>query len=291
MIRQIVHIALFCLPFVAVSQDSSKVRKWTEEKDDLHYQKSQGYKGPTDWYGSSPADMLEYDEDDYHGGGYGSGSYGSGSSGIPYSPQQIQRDRSRNGGLGGGSGNLRFDPEIQPPDPIDVNPPDVDTPDLDLDVNAPRVPLSFWKILLFIILSVLAMLIIYLIVKNSSQSNKKVMVDVEDHWNPGIVTKTELELRLEEAIKRGDYRECVRIYFTFILKELITKSWIVWKKEKTNDHYLLEMRSKPNSGVFAECIRIYDLVWYGEYDIDKENYNQLKPTLEQYYKSLNPKDE
>jgi hypothetical protein len=118
-----------------------------------------------------------------------------------------------------------------------------------------------------------------------------VAIDVENDWNPEVISKTELELRLEAAIADEDYRECVRIYFTFILKELIRKGWIRWKKEKTNHHYVLEMRGRPEFQGFTQSVRIYDLVWYGEYNIDEDIYGLLRPELEAYYKSMDPVEE
>lgn len=290
---------LLLLPLIGLAQnEGSKKNTWKQEKDYLKYQKEKKYKGPEDWYGSYPADM---DKEEYSSSsGYNSSpSSGSGYGGIQYSPQQIQRDRQeRYQGFdrGGGKGDLEYDPEVQRPEPIelpdiDFDPPDIDAPDIDLDIDAPTIPPGLWKALLFILIAAAIIIIAFLIFRNRQPSNKKIVVDVENDWNPEVITKTELEVRLEEAMDKEDYRECVRIYFTFILKELIRKSWIRWKKEKTNHHYLIEMNGKANQHVFAECIRIYDLVWYGEYAIDKAEFIELQPTLEKYYQSLEPVNE
>ena len=66
---------------------------------------------------------------------------------------------------------------------------------------------------------------------------------------------------------------------------------INWKKQKTNHHYIIEMSKQESALQFNECVRIYDLVWYGEYNIDNDIYELLKPSLEDYYKSLNPVNE
>ena len=266
---------------ITVSAQDDKAKTWKNEREYLKYQKEQGYKGPTEWYGATPAEMET--EDTYNP------SNSNSRQGIQYVPQQTRRDRNRRRGFnrGGGSGTLPPDPKVTPPPPIRYDPPDFDPPDFD----APNVGGSFWKVLLFILIAALVILILYLIFKNAAPIDKKVIVDVEDDWNPEVITKTELELRLEAAMKREDYRECVRIYFTFILKELIRKSWISWKKEKTNHHYVMEMAGKSNQLVFMECVRIYDLVWYGEYEIDEEIFEMLRPTLEDYYKSLDPLNE
>jgi hypothetical protein len=284
------------MPFVIFSQ-GNKEETWKHEKDKLKYKKSDKYDGPEDWQGSYPASMSQ---EDYYSSGSGSsasgGSSSSQGSSSQYTPQQIKRDRQkRYEGLerGGGSGTVPYDPTVERYDPIelpDIDPPDL--PDVDLpDIDPPTIPIGFWKLLLFILIFAVVITIAYLIIKNKQPTNKKVIVEVENDWNPEVITKTELELRLEEAMKKEDYRECIRIYFTFILKELIRKSWISWRKEKTNYHYVLEMHKQENASHFNECVRIYDLVWYGDYKIDREIFELLKPSLEDYYQSLNPVNE
>ena len=278
--RWLLYICLVMFPVTLSAQDN-KAKTWKSEREYLKYQKEKGYKGPDEWYGSQPAEMDVEDYDGYNNYGSGSGQ------GIQYVPQKLRRDRLRRGyNRGGGNGTLPTDPKVKRPPPVqlDIDPPDIDFP----DVDPPNVGGSFWKVLLFILIAALVVLILYLIFKNAKPIDKKVIVDVEDDWNPEVITKTELELRLEAAMSDADYRECVRIYFTFILKELIRKGWISWKKEKTNHHYVMEMAGKPNQMVFMECVRIYDLVWYGEYEIDQEIFEMLRPTLQDYYKSLDP---
>lgn len=292
MTKIILNIVFLLVPVLYLAQDK-KEKVWKNEKDYLEYRKTDKYEGPNDWYGSYPADMKS----DESSSGYGSsGNSGSQySPGVQYTPQQIQKDRQKRYkgyDRGGGKGTLKRDPKVEEPDPIEI--PDVDAPDIDLpnvDLDAPSIPLGFWKILLFIIIGALILWLAYVLIKNKKAPNPKVVVDVENDWNPEVITKTELELRLEEAMLKEDYRECVRIYFTFILKELIRKSWISWKKEKTNYHYVLEMHKRENAAHFNECVRVYDIVWYGEYQIDREIFELLKPTFENYYKSLDPVNE
>lgn len=279
------------IPVLYFAQDK-KEKVWKNEKEYLEYQKKAKYEGPEDWYGSYPADMKSEENASGYGGGNNGGQYNPG---IQYTPQQIQKDRQkryRGFDRGGGNGTLKRDPTIDGPEPIEI--PDVDAPDIDLpnvDLDAPSIPVGFWKILLFILLGALILWIAYHLIKNKKAPNTKVVIDVENDWNPEVISKTELELRLEAAMLDEDYRECVRIYFTFILKELIRKSWISWKKEKTNYHYVLEMHKRENAAHFNECVRVYDIVWYGDYKIDREIFELLQPTFENYYKSLDPVNE
>lgn len=271
---------LICSFLVSTATAQSKKdvdKKWEEKGKGYRYLRDRDYKGPDDWYGSSPSSMKNIDQDN-----------GTIKGGSGLSLDRIDESREQDNNQGNG-GDLPNDPKTQDPDPItlpDIDPPDIDAPDLP-DVDPPTISEDFWKVLLIIILAALAIFLIYWFLKNKKPRDKKIAPDFVDlDWNPEIITKTELELRLDDALNQENYRECVRIYFTFILKELIRKNWIQWKKEKTNHIYLIEMTGKPNTHLFSEAVRIYDLVWYGEYQIDKMVYEQLQPVLNKYYKML-----
>lgn len=275
------YIVVLLLSFASMAQ-KERTEVWKQERDRLEYRKSEKYQGPTNWYGSYPAPMLQEDIVSTDRGTSGS------TNGIPYTPQQIQRDREqRYHRAYGEDGTLPIDPEVERPDPIDlpeVEAPDVDVPDVDVDV--PSLSPGFWKTLLFILIFALVFILVYLILKNRKPADKKQITDSVDDWNPQEVSKSKLEQLLDDAIAREDYRSCVRIYFTFILKELIDQQKIHWKKEKTNYHYLLEMQKDAGIRSFSECVRIYDLVWYGSYQIDREMYGLIVPPLENYYQAL-----
>lgn len=288
--KWLLHIVLALLPFCFYAQEkASKEKTWISEKDYLEYQKKNKYEGPDDWYGSYSSDLESGDE-------YLNNTSTSSQRQLQYSPNQLDQDRrKRNIGYERGGGTVDFDPKVERPDPIelpDIDTPDIDMPDIDLpDVDLPSISPGFWKMLLFILVFVAIFVIVYLIIKNKKPTDQKIIVDVEDDWNPEVVSKTQLELRLEEAQAKEDYRECIRIYFMFILKELIRKSWINWKKQKTNHHYVIEMSGRKEAIGFIQCVRIYDLVWYGDYNINKEVYELLAPDLEVYYHSLDPINE
>lgn len=275
------HIILFLLTGTLWSQSAIE-KNWKNEKDHLEYRKGEKYSGPDDWYNSSPAGIKEEP--------FSAGPVNSGGNTIKYVPKQIRQDRQkRYEGFdrGGGTGDTKFEPRVKRPDPIELDPIDIDPPDVDApDIDMPDISPTFWKILLFLIIFAAVIAILYVYLKNRKPSDKKVVVDVEDEWNPEVITKTELELRLEKAMQEENYRECVRIYFTFILKELIGKGWLRWQKDKTNYHYSLELRGKPNSFKFDEVTRIYDIVWYGEYEISRDEYDLLKPVMNEYYEEL-----
>lgn len=275
------HLLYICvlLTFHSFGQGGNKNEKaklWEKEKEYIIYQKNKKYKGPDEWYMGPPASLKEKDKVE--------NSENNNYNGIQYDPQKIKKNRrKRNADFerGGESGTDNFNPRIDELDPIEF--PEIDGP----DVEPPVIPVIFWKVILFILLFSGIILLVYQMVKHRKPSNKKVEShSFENNWNPEVITKTELELLLEKSTEQENYRECVRIYFTFILKEIIKKGWIKWKKQKTNFDYILEMKGKPESSQFEECVRIYDLIWYGEYAIGKKVFESVQPTLDNYYQFL-----
>ena len=88
----------------------------------------------------------------------------------------------------------------------------------------------------------------------------------------------------------NNFREAIRIYFIFIIKDLSEKEWIRWEKKKTNFSYLIEMRNRPQHKPFNEAVSIYELVWYGNYKVNKEDFNALEPLFKDLLDSLNSDD-
>lgn len=271
----LIHIALFYSCYLFSQEKSKEDAVWNRERKAIQYEKGEKYTGPNDWYTSEPGSIDEKEEEEQ------SSDY----QGLDYQPEQIQRDRNieKEGfDRGGGNGTEAYDP--------DVLSPDFETPEIDSADDNSGEPLfsdNFWKTIGIIIVMILVIFLIYQIIKNSKSSAKEVKIhSIDKEWNPTIISKTELELLLEKAIEEENYRECVRIYFNFILKELIKKGWIKWKKEKTNYNYILEMKSRSNSFQFEECVRIYDLIWYGEYLLSKEHFEEIQPVLFNYYKEI-----
>lgn len=258
------NVLLYIILFVsslAFGQQDKLVQKWESERKAYEYRRSSSYRGPTNWSSSTPRRISS------------KSNYGQGRGGYS----------TRKSSTGSGGDGLNKKPTVRRPQKREsFDPPNIDSPKM-------NITSSFWNVFLIIIISALVIVVLYLILKNRKPKDQKVVASIGEDWNPEIISKSELELRLEAALAEENYRECIRIYFTFILKELIKKSWIYWRKEKTNMDYIIEMRSKPESFEFEECVRLFDVVWYGQYHIDRGSYAALAPIFQQYYNRLSSK--
>ncbi len=156
------------------------------------------------------------------------------------------------------------------------------------NVDIPSGGINFLKVIMWIILiGAIGFLVYYFFLRfEGGGSGKKVNIDF-DETPPMEIPKTELERRLEEALSREDYREAVRIYFIFIIKDLSSKSWIRWERRKTNISYLMEMRGKSQYELFNETVNIYDMIWYGNYAVSKNQYQNFELKFKSLLKSIN----
>jgi len=155
-------------------------------------------------------------------------------------------------------------------------------------VNMPSWNISpFWSNFIMVLgILGLAALIFFLFFKASNDPGKKKIHGDIEGIIPTAIPKSELELRLEEALAKKDYREAIRIYFIFTIRGLIKKDLIEWEKEKTNFSYLIEMRGNPLESQFESCVSVYEIVWYGEREISLEEYKLLEPRFKKLVETL-----
>lgn len=266
------------MAFTSWSQDNLKDQnfnrdKWKEIRNSIRYEGRKSNQPNKELDGDlGELEMGDGESDGYNGsGGGGSGSGGGSSSGTG----------------SGSSPNKSRSPESQ--DLPDVDTPQIDPPDFNMpNFNFSGMGAVVWIIIIVIVLALIA-LIIYAIVKNSGGNKgiKSSLEDVEIHdINPMEIPKTELELRLEEALKKEDYRECIRIYFIFTMKELTEKGHIRWEKEKTNMNYLTEVFGKPFFANFSNTVSLFEVVWYGKREVSKAQYQQIEPDLKKCISSI-----
>ncbi|MFM7683544.1 MAG: hypothetical protein ACKO7P_12505 [Bacteroidota bacterium] len=254
------------------AQNSSDLeKKWNNTQREIEFGKDPNKKEPRDWWSNAPhyvsedgtvSDQEEASSQDFD--------------------EQIKRSRK-----GSGKNSKKEMKESEMAEPPEFDPPDINEPDIDIDAPDPtKISQSTWKTILILLLFAAVITGLYFWLKKQN-SNPKFVQEFDDDWNPEIVTKSELDIRLENALINENYRECIRIYFTMILQLLIAQEIIKWKREKTNHEYLFEMKSGSIKKPFSDCIRIFDLVWYGEYELDKNRFEKIQMRFQTLLNDLN----
>lgn len=76
--------------------------------------------------------------------------------------------------------------------------------------------------------------------------------------------------------KENNFRSAIRYRFLQILKNLSDRKLIDWNIEKTNKDYMKELKTQAQKESFGELAYIFDYVWYGEFEIDENDYQYFK---------------
>ncbi len=134
-------------------------------------------------------------------------------------------------------------------------------------------------LLLFFVLKILG---INPFLKKSDNNNLQFSLEeIEDNLD-----KIQLDPYIEEALKNKDYRLAIRLYYLMIIQRLAFKDKIIWKKYKTNKHYLNEMRSVDSYKEFSNLTQDYERIWFSEMLFQKNEYDFFQPKFVQYLHSI-----
>jgi len=131
-----------------------------------------------------------------------------------------------------------------------------------------------WLILALIILG---LIMVYLInnsrIKNTKFKNSSIINF--DEIDEDSIKDLEIDLPLNAALLAKDYKTAYRLKYLKVLKQLIAKNLIFYKKEKTNYEYLIQLSGKTIYDPFRMLTFNFDGIWYGEMPINEQIYLQL----------------
>lgn len=100
--------------------------------------------------------------------------------------------------------------------------------------------------------------------------------------------EADVESFLDKAIREENYRLAIRLYYLAIIKKLSQKGYIQWKKEKTNGHYLREMRQNkhPETKKFRDVTRVFERVWYSTIPFDGGQFKEVRLSFNELLQTL-----
>lgn len=145
---------------------------------------------------------------------------------------------------------------------------------------------NFFKIVFIVAAVILIVLIVWMILRGSFTG---VLGKKSDAGNVVIPSEENIrELNLDELIAThiaaGNYRFAIRYMFLKVLKILDKNKQIKWKPDKTNYEFGNEIKDAGARTVFFRLAYIYDVVWYGNFPLDKEQFENLKTQYDDFYR-------
>jgi len=146
------------------------------------------------------------------------------------------------------------------------------------------------KIISIVLIIVLLVYIaIKILVVKGNDSGKKIVSinsiesfeEIEDN-----LPESDLEKFLRLALEKGDFKLALRVLFLTTIQKLNEAELIQWKKDKTNQDYLYEMRTSLEYDQFRYLTFTYEIVWYGDTPINEEVYSHLNSFFKNYNDKL-----
>jgi hypothetical protein len=91
---------------------------------------------------------------------------------------------------------------------------------------------------------------------------------------------------LEKALNQRNYRLGVRLLYLRSLKYLNDARLIEWQIDKTNAAYLNELANSDQRQSFTVLTRQFEYVWYGDFPIDSNSYQNISTLFQDFKKML-----
>ena len=91
---------------------------------------------------------------------------------------------------------------------------------------------------------------------------------------------------IDKAINASDYRYAIRMMFLRVLKSMSEKNVIEYKQDRTNLDYLMQLSATRYYPEFFKLTRTYEYSWYGHFEVDRDNFSQLRKEFENFDRKL-----
>jgi hypothetical protein len=157
-----------------------------------------------------------------------------------------------------------------------------------------ETPMGFLMVFLKALPYIIGVIVLYLIInfflkvnsRNliSGKTNKEV-VHIEDE--EALLQSKDLPNLIALAISEENYRLATRYQYVLLLQQLSNKELIVWEQQKTNEDYIKEVKTKNIHTEFEEITRFYDFVWYGNFEINQQEYLKGIESIQQIAQKIN----
>jgi hypothetical protein len=145
------------------------------------------------------------------------------------------------------------------------------------------------RMLSYVFVVAIALCLVWFIVQNVSFDLHIQRSKVDDDMENPVENIETLDIQslLDEAVRAGNFKLAVRLYYLRLLKLLNEAQVIVWKKDKTNRDYLAELFSRDFH--FSDIRRLtlfYESVWYGDHMLQAENFQSVRNQFEAVHQRI-----
>lgn len=160
--------------------------------------------------------------------------------------------------------------------------------------NNTEVDSSIFMLLAIVIGAALLAFVFYqvlVLLGSRNKQKKKTSQNLIDEEDMDKINEEAKEKTLADLIQEHGVRRAFRMYYLIFIQSLQNQELIVWRKEKTNYDYYLELKKhQVYYADFADVTLIYERIWYGEKDFSSaEEQEKSLHLFENFMQILNQK--
>ncbi|MBO9571716.1 MAG: DUF4129 domain-containing protein [Chitinophagaceae bacterium] len=143
-------------------------------------------------------------------------------------------------------------------------------------------PIVKW--IAYIILGIIIVVVIYQVAASNNffSFSKAKRKNGDGEIPDDQLTAEDIDLRINEAINNKEYRTAIRYLYLKTLNALNEKNKIQMHAKATNYDYLQQMKSTTGYNDFALLTRIYEYVWYGEFQPGEQQFEKINNNFNQF---------
>jgi hypothetical protein len=96
----------------------------------------------------------------------------------------------------------------------------------------------------------------------------------------------DFDARINQALSEFNYRLATRLLFLRVLRKMSEKNIIQYSIDKTNMDYMFELGNTAYFKDFAQASRTYEYVWYGNFDVQQNQFSAIRQRLDDFNQKL-----
>lgn len=146
-----------------------------------------------------------------------------------------------------------------------------------------------WEIIFYFAVGLFLVFIATRIYKNGGilKRNSKKLYDESDFV---FIEENLAEVNLNSLIKKAETEENYPLAIRYLhyqnLQNLDKKGWIEWDPKKTNQQFINQIKDEKARISFNQNTKIFNQVWFGEFQLDANKYTEFKSIFNQFNQNL-----
>jgi len=150
------------------------------------------------------------------------------------------------------------------------------------DGIAPYIRYAIFAVFIFvIILQIYRKNFSLIFYKSAKQKN------FEYSGNEQTIIGRNFDNEISVALSSQNFRLATRLYYLKMLRKLSDTAIIIWQQNKTNYDYYRELQKTSYKESFARLTFLYEYVWYGQFAIEQNTFNNLQNEFETFFNNIN----